>query len=74
MATTVTGLTLANEPNEDQTGVGVIVLSHLCYFSKCKQVLFFPKCKQALILYYSSKYETVSNFCFKTLISVYFNF
>ncbi len=46
------------------------------YFSKCKSALLFnfSKCKQALIFYSgckpalifcSSKYETVSNFCFQ---------
>ena len=52
--------------------------SALHYFSKCESALLFnfSKCKQALIFYSgckpalifcSSKYETVSNFCFKTI-------
>jgi hypothetical protein len=39
---------------------------HYLISSKCKQLLFFiSKCKPALI-FCSSRYETVSNCCFKT--------
>jgi hypothetical protein len=45
----------------------------LCYFS---EIIFFiallfnfSKCKQVLI-FYSSKYETVSNFVFKNIIQL----
>jgi len=40
---------------------------HYLISSKCKQLLFFiSKCKPALI-FCSSRYETVSNCCFKTI-------
>ena len=40
---------------------------HYLIFTKCKQLLFlFFKCKPALI-FYSSRYETVSNCCIKTI-------
>ena len=44
---------------------------HYLIFSKCKQLLFFiSKCKPALI-FCSSRYEIVSNCCFK-IISYFF--
>ncbi len=43
------------------------------FLSASKRLFFYSECKPALI-FYSSKYETVSNFCFKTCISFYFNF
>jgi hypothetical protein len=43
-------------------------------FFKCKKALIlYSGCKPALILFfYSSKYETVSNFCLKTISCSYF--
>ena len=45
---------------------------HYLISSKCKQALIFiSKCKPALI-FCSSRYETVSNCCFKTISYYYF--
>jgi hypothetical protein len=52
----------------------VLIFSKSFYsiFSKCKQVLIFYSGWKPVLIFYSSKYETVSNFCFKTNFLIIF--